>query len=71
MAGPVVAQQPGPASFRVLQRGTVLGSAPALLTREEDDWLLQGSSDLPGFKLTVRHLEVQMRLGEKRRSSPR
>jgi hypothetical protein len=36
VTGPAAAQQPGPATFRVLERGMPVGSASAELTREDD-----------------------------------
>jgi hypothetical protein len=58
LAAPVTAQQPSPATFRVFERGAPAGSVSTRLTKQDDEWLLEGSSDLPGFQLAVRQLEV-------------
>lgn len=58
-ATPAAAQQPGPATFRVLERGTPVGSVSSALTREHDGWRLQGTSDLPGLHLAVNQFDVQ------------
>ena len=58
VAMPAAAQQPGPATFRVLERGELVGSASADLTRERDGWRLRGTSDLPGLNLSVKQFDV-------------
>jgi hypothetical protein len=47
------AQDPGAASFRLYERGTLIGSAASAVTRDEEGWLLESSGDIPG-RLTVR-----------------
>ena len=58
-AAPAAAQQPGPATFRVLERSTPVGWVSSTLTRDHDGWRLQGTSDLPGLNLAVKQFDVQ------------
>jgi hypothetical protein len=48
VAAPVAAQTPGPASFRVYEKGVAVGTIDMSLTRTDDGWRLQGSSRIAG-----------------------
>jgi hypothetical protein len=48
VAAPVAAQTPGPASFRVYEKGVPVGTIEMSLTRTDEGWRLQGSSRIAG-----------------------
>jgi hypothetical protein len=53
------AQRLGDASFRVFQRGSLIGSAASSLSRDEGGWVLQGTSELEGVRFSVKRLIVR------------
>lgn len=60
LPSPSAAQRPGAATFKILHRGTPVGTAAVLLERSQEGWRITSSSEIGGdFQLSVKQFDAR------------